>query len=239
MITTQPTTTIAGQPISTVQVQVVDKFGNVVTTDNSSVSLAFGTNAGSGTLSGTTSVAAINGAATFTNLSIDKTGQGYTLTATDSSLIAATTSTFDITPAGATHLVISQQPSNIVAGSAITPAFTVQVQDQFNNVVTTDTSNVTVTIAANPGSGILKSSIATVSLGSVPVVNGGAGYTSAPTVLFSGGGATTQATGFANISGGVVTSITITNPGSGYTSAPTVTLSGGGFTTAATPGPPT
>ena len=66
-------------------------------------------------------------------------------------------------------------------------------------------------------------------------VSGGAGYTSAPAVAFSAppaGGV--QATGTANISGGVVTSITLTNAGSGYTAAPTVTFTGGGFTTAAT-----
>ncbi len=61
---------------------------------------------------------------------------------------------------------------------------------------------------------------------------GGAGYTSNPTVAFSGGGGTGAAAA-ANVSGGAVTSITITNPGTGYTSAPTVTLTGGGFTTAA------
>lgn len=69
----------------------------------------------------------------------------------------------------------------------------------------------------------------------------GSGYTSAPTVTFSGGGGT-GATGTAVITtssvttAGVTTTITavsginITNPGSGYTSAPTVTLTGGGGT---------
>ena len=55
----------------------------------------------------------------------------------------------------------------------------------------------------------------------------GAGYSSAPTVAFSGGGGT-GATATATESGGAVTAITLTNPGSGYTSAPTITLSGGG-----------
>ena len=72
----------------------------------------------------------------------------------------------------------------------------------------------------------------------VPITTVGAGYTSAPSVTFTGGGATTQATGVAvfNTTTGTVTAILITNGGSGYTSAPTVTLSGGGFTTAATVG---
>ena len=43
--------------------------------------MAIGTNPGGGTLSGTSPVAAVAGVATFTNLSIDKAGTGYTLTA--------------------------------------------------------------------------------------------------------------------------------------------------------------
>jgi hypothetical protein len=67
----------------------------------------------------------------------------------------------------------------------------------------------------------------------VAVSNGGAGYTSAPTVAFSGGGGT-GAAALATVSGGAVTAIAVTNHGSGYTSAPSVTLTGGGATTAAT-----
>jgi len=36
---------------------------------------------GGGTLSGTTTLSAVSGVATFSNLSIDKSGAGYTLTA--------------------------------------------------------------------------------------------------------------------------------------------------------------
>ena len=42
--------------------------------------------------------------------------------------------------------------------------------------------------------------------------------------MLIGGGATTAATAFANLTNGVVTGITITNPGTGYTSAPTVVI---------------
>ncbi len=63
---------------------------------------------------------------------------------------------------------------------------------------------------------------------SVMVVNGGSGYTSAPTVTFTGGGATTPATATAVVVGGAVTDIVVSNPGVGYTSAPVVEISGGG-----------
>lgn len=63
-------------------------------------------------------------------------------------------------------------------------------------------------------------------------LSGGIGYTSSPTVTFSGGGGS-DAAGTAVIMGGRLASVTVTNSGSGYTSAPTVTFSGGGGTGAA------
>lgn len=72
---------------------------------------------------------------------------------------------------------------------------------------------------------------------SVTVTQGGTGYTTAPTVTFSGGagkGAKAQAL----ISGGAVTSIVITEGGDNYEEAPTVTISepdtGGGTRATAT-----
>jgi hypothetical protein len=71
-------------------------------------------------------------------------------------------------------------------------------------------------------------------VGSVIVTAGGSGYTTAPTVAFSGGGGGTGATATATVFNGAVTGVTVTNPGSGYTSAPTVTFSGAGTGAAAT-----
>ena len=60
----------------------------------------------------------------------------------------------------------------------------------------------------------------------ITITNGGSGYTSAPTVSFTGpqdsGGASPVAT--ATITGGVVTAVTVTSSGSGYTQAPTLTI---------------
>jgi hypothetical protein len=66
----------------------------------------------------------------------------------------------------------------------------------------------------------------------IEVTAGGTGYTSAPTVSFSGGGGS-GAAATAKIRAGVVMGIDITNRGSGYTSNPTVTISGGGGSGAA------
>lgn len=71
----------------------------------------------------------------------------------------------------------------------------------------------------------------TLSVESLTLVNGGSGYTTAPTVTVAGGGATTQATATATInSAGAVVAITLLTNGTGYTTTPTVTITGGGGT---------
>lgn len=65
------------------------------------------------------------------------------------------------------------------------------------------------------------------SISYIGVISGGSGYTSAPSVSFSGGGGF-GASATATVSGGKVTGISITNAGSGYTSLPTISFSGGG-----------
>src|SRR5262249_12450905 len=76
----QPADTAAGQTLAAVMVAVVDPFGNVLTGDDSdTVTLSLGANPGGGALSGTLTVAVVNGVATFGDLSIDQAGAGYTL----------------------------------------------------------------------------------------------------------------------------------------------------------------
>lgn len=66
----------------------------------------------------------------------------------------------------------------------------------------------------------------------VTITNGGSGYTTPPSVAFSGGGGT-GATGVAVLTADKVTGVTITSGGSGYTSAPAIVFSGGGGSGAA------
>jgi len=55
------------------------------------------------------------------------------------------------------------------------------------------------------------------------VTTAGSGYETSGALVFSGGGATTQATGLWFSTGGAITGVYITSPGAGYVSAPTVT----------------
>src|SRR5439155_22854636 len=86
-------------------------LGNLVPGFTGSVSAALGANPGGGTLSGTTPVAAVGGVATFFDLSINKAGSGYTLTAAASGFAPSASSATDITPATAIQLVSTVQPS--------------------------------------------------------------------------------------------------------------------------------
>ena len=136
--------------------KVLDQFGNLVTDDNSNVTLALGANPGGGTLSGTLTAAASGGIATFNNLSVNKAAAGYSLSASDGGLSGASPAA---SPSFQPRAITWPSPSNRAAtavGHAISPAVTVQELDPFNNLVTTDnTSIVALTFAANPGSSTL------------------------------------------------------------------------------------
>src|SRR6184192_1564210 len=171
--TVQPVTTTAGHQIApAVQLSALDALGNVVPGFTGDVTVALGgTNPSGGTLTGTTSVAAANGVAIFYALSLDKSGTGYTLTATASGLSAATSAPFDITPGAATHLVFTVQPANTTAGATLTPAVQVAAQDAAGNTVPSFTGSVTLALGGtNPAGGVLAGTT------TVAAVNGAASF---------------------------------------------------------------
>jgi uncharacterized protein (TIGR03382 family) len=179
----QPTDTVAGVSIApAVRVAVVDQFGNPVGTGNNSITIALGNNPGGSTLSGTTTVNAVNGVATFNNLSLNKTGTGYTLVASSTGLTEATSAGFRINPAAAASLAFQTQPSNTIAGAPFAPAVQVALLDAFGNV-SASTANVTVALDANATGTVLSgtTTVAAVNgvatFGTVNVTRVGTGYT--------------------------------------------------------------
>jgi len=100
VITQQPSSTPAGQAISpAITVEARDDGGNRVTTFTGPITFVIARNPGGGTLSGHTTVNAVNGIATFSDLSIDKPAQGYDLRATSPGLPGdALSDGFNITP---------------------------------------------------------------------------------------------------------------------------------------------
>jgi hypothetical protein len=154
--TVQPSDATAGVAIApAVEVTVRDAFGNTATDFAGNISLAIGNNPGGGALSGTASVAATAGVASFSDLSVDKAGSGYTIVASATGLTGATSGAFAITPAAAGELVFTVQPGDVTAGVAIAPAVEVAARDAFGNVATGFTGSVTLVIGTNSGGGTL------------------------------------------------------------------------------------
>jgi uncharacterized repeat protein (TIGR03803 family) len=88
-VTTQPTACTAGQTLGTLAVEVDDASGNLITTYNSNVTLSIASGPFGATLGGTVTVAAVNGVATFNDLTLSTPGN-YTLTASDGASTPAT-----------------------------------------------------------------------------------------------------------------------------------------------------
>jgi hypothetical protein len=178
----QPATSTAGVTLPPVQVAAQDSLGNTVPSFTNPVTLTIGTNPGGGTLAGTTTVAAVAGVATFSTLSIDKSGTGYRLAATSGSL-TRTSGAFSITPGDATQLSFTVQPATTTAGATISPAVRVVGLDDFGNTATTFTGTVTVAIGSNPAGGTLSGTQAVAAVSGVAVFStlsidkAGSGYT--------------------------------------------------------------
>jgi len=101
--TQAPSSARAGAAMSpTVRVSVLDDAGNVASGFTGAVWIVIAANPSGGTLSGTQRAVAVNGIATFPNLSIDKAGSGYRLRISAASLAGrprgVTSDPFDITP---------------------------------------------------------------------------------------------------------------------------------------------
>ena len=100
VFTVQPRTTMPLMRIEpAVQATVVDDQGNPLTSFTGSVSITIGHNGGMllrGTLSGTKTVPVVNGVATFSDLSIDQVGNGYTLVVSVPGATSAESAPFNI-----------------------------------------------------------------------------------------------------------------------------------------------
>jgi hypothetical protein len=135
--TTEPSASYTVDDTITTAVTVEDDFGNTVSSSaNVSLTLSGGNTT---TLGGTIPTAASGGVATFSDLTVFKSGNGYQLTATAPSIATLgagpfTSTTFDVTHGAADHLKFTAEPSpTYTADSTITVAVT--VQDDHNNTV--------------------------------------------------------------------------------------------------------
>ncbi len=127
------------------EVEVEDAAGNPVPNDSGSVTVGFGNNPGHATLGGTVTVAAVDGLATFDNLTISAPGTGDTLEATAASLTAGVSSPFDVITEQ--FVATTLPPTSAVAGAGFGFAVASEtsngtVDTSFGGAVTVSAANV-------------------------------------------------------------------------------------------------
>ncbi len=97
--TLEPENSLVGQAISPgVAVTVFDNAGDTAFSSTATIrlSIEFGTGNPAATLHGDTVLAAVNGTALFTNVSVDSAGTGYRLLAASAGLGSALSDSFDV-----------------------------------------------------------------------------------------------------------------------------------------------
>jgi hypothetical protein len=186
VITSQPPDPVAVGGGFGLVVKAEDAAGDVATSYTGSVTVALASNPGGSTLGGMVTVPAVNGVATFSGLTLDQPGSGYTLQATSGGLAAATTNPFDVAVVTTQLVVTTQPPDPVTAGSGF--GLVVQAEDGSGNLATSFTGSVTVALLANPGGGTLGGMV------TLPAVNGVASF-SALTLDQPGTGYTLQVPG--------------------------------------------
>ncbi len=139
---------------------IEDAPGDPVAGDDAPIALSLPGSAS--TIGGTTTIDAINGVATFTNLRIDQ-AEAYTIAATDlaDSLKQASSNKFTVAAdTTSAHLVVTPAASAVV-GHAFSPAIGVQEIDSFGNPVLSDSSKITLGVSAGPAVGLAGTTVAT------------------------------------------------------------------------------
>lgn len=150
--TTEPANSVRNAALAASPVvQIRDASDNPVTSATNTITMAILNNPGSATLGGTTSKAASGGNATFSDLTINQYGTGYTLSASASGLTSKTSGAFNVNYGTKSKLAFTTQPVNSFANAALITMPVVAIQDSANNTVENATD--TITLAAQAGAG--------------------------------------------------------------------------------------
>ena len=148
----QPGTATAGSKLTPAPtVLVLDDFGNQ-TTSSITVAVTLSGGPSGASLNGTRTATAVNGVATFPNLSLTGAGTGYTLTASRSlfgGFVTDTSDAFTVVAAQPDSIAITSSAVSAPASSTATLGpVTVQLQDAYGNP-TPAAAATTVTLASN------------------------------------------------------------------------------------------
>ena len=186
-VTTQPSAT-ATAGVTFVQQPVVaeeDQFGNLITSDSTStVTVARGSQ-GTASLQGSPlTVTLSGGVATFTGLSYNKAEtMNLAFTTNATGVTSATSNNIVVSPAAASQLVVTTQPSaTAMAGVAFAQQPVVSEEDQFGNVITSDSTDTVTAARGSQGTGTLQGSNLTVTLANGVATFSGLSYNKAETM---------------------------------------------------------
>jgi hypothetical protein len=244
--TTGPSNRVVGQPFSpALKVELQDASGNLVPITASVTITASQGNP----LTGTATVNAILGVATFSNLAINAVGTNYTLSAHSGSLTDAVSGPFDVTQAATNITITSRNPSTSVVGQAVTVNYDINILNPgagslTGSVTVSDGGGATCTGGINAGSGVGSCQLTFASPGSPSLTATYSGNTNfqgstSAAVAHNVNKANTninitQDSPDPSTSGDAVTvawQVTVSSPGAGTpTGTVTVTLSGGSAT---------
>jgi streptogramin lyase len=92
----QPPSSVGVNKTFGLQAAIEDQYGNIVTSASNSVTVAFGNNPGGATLGGSLTATAVNGIVTFSNLTLNKKGKGYTLQLSSVGLAGVTSNAINV-----------------------------------------------------------------------------------------------------------------------------------------------
>lgn len=218
--TVQPSSLPAGGTISpAVQVTARDVNGIAVSTFTEPVTIALGANPGGSTLGGTLTVNAVAGVATFSGLTVNNPGAGYTITAASTGLSGATSTSFDATlgviswtnPAGGNWSVASNWSLNRVP--VTTDSVVIDLAGSYS--VTLDTTFVGsfITVGGASGAQTLSLSNRTLTVSGALSTQGSGSISASSAVLTGSGALLNAATGSVTLRSSSV-SLAVLNAGS-------------------------
>lgn len=166
-LVTAPPTSIHADTSFTIVVRAVNSAGTIDTGFVGNVTIRLSNNPTNATLNGDLTVRAVKGVATFSSLTIDKVGTGYTIEVSHSGLNSITTSAINVT---ASQLVVTMQPPATPAAG--TPfEIDIAAEDAKGDVDTAFTGNVTLNLGSGPASAVFGGTL------TMPAVAGVAKFT--------------------------------------------------------------
>ena len=184
VVTTSPPATVAAGVGFGLTVTAETSTNAVASNFSGTVTLSLVSNPGGSTLGGQVTAVAVNGVATFSGLTLNNVGTGYTLIATTANGLSVTTSSFNVaSPAAtATQLVVTAPPPGSV-NPGVGFGLTVTAETSTGATASNFSGTVTLSLVSNPGGSTLGGQVTAVAVNGVATFSGltlnnvGTGYT--------------------------------------------------------------